>query len=324
MATFRKRGEKWAAEVCVRRQRRSKSFATKAAARQWAAEQESQLSEDRYQGPETVRDALARYAREVSPGKKGARWEIVRLEKMQRDRLADVQVRSLAASDIADWRDRRLREIAPSSVNRELNLLSSVCERARKEWGWLTANPVRDVQRPRNPRHRDRRISDDEVTRILAALGFDEDWPVETAQQQIAVAFLLALETAMRLGELIALQWADVRLTDRYLTIRDSKNSDTRDVPLSRRADALFRLLPGGDDRVFKCSRDTASVLFARAVKRAGIEGVTFHTSRHEAISRLARKLDVLDLARMIGHRDPRSLMIYFSATASEIAGRLD
>lgn len=51
---------------------------------------------------------------------------------------------------------------------------------------------------------------------------------------------------------------------------------------------------------------------------------LTFHDARHEACTRLARKLEVLDLARMIGHRDPRSLMIYYNPTASEIAERLD
>ena len=55
----------------------------------------------------------------------------------------------------------------------------------------------------------------------------------------------------------------------------------------------------------------------------AGLENLTFHDTRHEGLTRLARKLDVLDLARMVGHRDPRSLMIYYNATATEIAGRL-
>jgi len=50
---------------------------------------------------------------------------------------------------------------------------------------------------------------------------------------------------------------------------------------------------------------------------------MTFHDTRHEALTRIARKLDVLDLARMVGHRDARSLMIYYNATAEEIAQRL-
>ncbi len=65
-------------------------------------------------------------------------------------------------------------------------------------------------------------------------------------------------------------------------------------------------------------------MIFRRALQLAKIEGLTFHDTRHEAITRLAKKLQILDLARAIGHRDPRSLMVYFNATAEEIAEQLD
>jgi len=124
----------------------------------------------------------------------------------------------------------------------------------------------------------------------------------------------------MRLGEVLGLSRSDVFPERRYLTIRDSKNADSRDVPLSTRAIELIGKL---GDPMFTLSRDTASTLFRRAVKNAGISDLHYHDSRHEAITRLARKLDVLDLARMVGHRDLRSLQVYFNATAEEIAGRL-
>lgn len=323
MASFRKRGQRWYAEICVRGQRSGRSFETRAAARQWAAEQEARHTPTAL-GTHTLGAAFKRFATEVTPQRKGAKWELVRLEQLRQHPIADIQCAKLVPADIAAWRDDRLKQVGPASVNRELNVISAVIERARKEWGWLAMNPCRDVSRPKNPRHRDRRISDDEIERMMIALGYDECEPVQTAQQQIAVAFLISLETAMRLGELISLDWGDVHLAQRYVRLNDTKNSDARDVPLSRRAVELFERLPSDRARVFSFSRDTASTLFRRAVNRAGIVGLTYHDSRHEAITRLARKLDVLDLARMIGHRDPRSLMVYFNATATEIAGRLD
>jgi len=75
---------------------------------------------------------------------------------------------------------------------------------------------------------------------------------------------------------------------------------------------------------VFTVNLANADALFRRVRDRLGIENLHFHDTRHEATTRLARKLDVLDLARMTGHRDPRSLMVYYNATASEVAGRLD
>lgn len=303
----------------------SKTCATKKDARAWAAAVEAQLERAVASGPETVGDALTRYAHDVSPTKKGARWEQIRLTLLQRYPLADIPLARLTAEDVAAWRDRRGGEVAAASVNRELNLLSAVFERARREWRWMTANPVREIARPKNPRPRDRRISADEIERVTLALGYEAGHPAVTAQQQTAVAFLLALETAMRLGELMGLAWEHVHLERRHLVIQDTKNGERRAVALSQRAVTLFGALdPKSAGPVFRCTGAVASTLFRRAVARAEIEGLRFHDSRHHAITDLARKLDVLDLARMVGHRDIKSLMIYFNATAEEIAGRLD
>ncbi|MCB1764228.1 MAG: site-specific integrase, partial [Gammaproteobacteria bacterium] len=63
---------------------------------------------------------------------------------------------------------------------------------------------------------------------------------------------------------------------------------------------------------------------FRKIKNRTQIENLTFHDTRHEAITRLSKKLDVLDLARMVGIRDLKILMVYYNATASEIAERLN
>src|SRR5690606_22484616 len=102
-----------------------------------------------------------------------------------------------------------------------------------------------------------------------------------------------------------------------------TKNVDQRDVPLTMRPREILTLLPRGDVPVFGVKSDVRDTLFRKARARAGIPDLHFHDSRSEAIWRLSKKLDVLDLARVIGHRDPRSLMIYYNADASELAARL-
>jgi len=92
-------------------------------------------------------------------------------------------------------------------------------------------------------------------------------------------------------------------------------------VPLSKEAKRLVGLIM---DSELTVKSDVASTLFGRAVLKAEIEDLTFHDSRHEAVTRLAQKLDVLDLARMVGHRDLKSLMIYYNSTPEELANRLD
>lgn len=326
MASIRKRGKKWAAEVRVKNGYACKSFDSKLEAQAWAVGTEQELKRNVHlvRG-KTVADAFTRYAKEVSPSKKGSRWEIVRLNKLSRAHFASILLCDLRADDLNQWKDNELKRVQGSTINRELNLISSVIEAARKQWKWIAHNPVKDVARPKNPRPRDRRISNEEINLIMDALGYVEVDSVVTQRQEVAVAFLLALETAMRQGEIWGLEWERINLDHRFLTLTETKNGTKRDVPLSSKAVALLKKLsPKKEGLVFRFAQNSAGTIFRRALKLAGIEKLTFHDTRHEALTRLARKLDVLDLARMVGHSDPRSLMIYYNATASEIADRLD
>ena len=150
---------------------------------------------------------------------------------------------------------------------------------------------------------------------VLSALSEGE------RNREVGVMFLLALETAMRLSEMTGLTWE--RVHPKHVVLGDTKNDDKRDVPLSSRARELLANRGEDEDEVFKVSAASASALFRKAVKRTSIQNLRFHDSRHEGITRLARKLNVLDLARMIGHRDTRSLMIYYNPRPEEIADRL-
>jgi integrase len=95
-------------------------------------------------------------------------------------------------------------------------------------------------------------------------------------------------------------------------------------VALSPRAKALLaEVMALGLDPVFGLSAASKDALFRRVRDRAGIVGLTFHDSRHTACTRLARKLHVLELARQLGTRDLKTLMVYYNPTAEEIAGRL-
>jgi len=324
MASIRKTKHKsWLAEVRKNGQYKSRTFDTKLQAQVWAVEMEQNMTPDAIVTGKTLSDAFLRYQKEISPNKKGWRYEHNRLNKFRRHSIGRLLLEDIRPLHIYQWIDEEMRRIKSSSVNRDLNLISAVFEQC-KRWQWASNNPVRGIKRPRNPRHRDRRISDEEVERILDALGFDGE-AVREQRHETAIAFLFALQTAMRQSEIWRLDWSDVHLERRFLRIQDSKNGDRRDVPLSQEAVRLLTLLkPRGRGRVFSYNQQSSVTVFRRLVKMAGIEDLRFHDARHEAVSRLARKLDMLDLARAIGHRDPRSLMIYYNATAEEIAQRLD
>lgn len=319
MANLRKRGKRWRAEVYRRGVRESQSFHTRAEAAAWALEREAEITGAKLPD-RTLRQALERYARDVTPAKRGARWEALRLNRWAKAwPMAARPVAALTAADIAEWRDARLKAVQPSTVNREMNLLRVVLETARKEWGWLRDNPMKDVRRPIQPPPRRRRVSDDETRRLCLALGYE--WPKkpETTSHRVALAFLLALETAMRAGEMLGLTPDAMHLRERYVDLPRTKNGDARRVPLSERAVAILKLVPAG----FDVEPGTRDALFRRARDAAELGDLHFHDSRAEAIWRLSKKLDVLQLARMIGHRDIRSLMFYYDEHPTDIAKRL-
>ena len=334
MATYRKRGDRWRAEVLKSGVRQSASFQTKSHAIAWATEIEAGINNGKngvITAHITVHTLVTRYITEVSPTKRGGRAEAIRLTRFLRELYwVGELVSKITVDHINGWRDQRLKEVSPASVNRELNILSAVFETARRDWRLCNINPVRECRRPKNPPHRDRLIDPAEIDAMLAALHYTHGCTPTQVMQRVAVAFLFGLETAMRQGEIAELTWDRVFVDKRYCRLAKTKNGDARNVPLSTTAIALLNTLPvvEGDSRCFRIDASSASSLWRKirarvAVSLPSVADLHFHDARHEAITRLARKIDVLDLARMIGHRDPRSLMIYYNATATDIAGRL-
>lgn len=321
MAAPKKDGSVWRHRIMVRGQRVSGTFQTKAAALAWEAEQRMQIKDGKATPTsKTLRDVLERYELEVSKKKRSYANEAKRLAWFGTTELAEKKIAEIKPADIAAWRDARLREVKSSTVNRDMNLLSHVFTVARREWGWIKDTPTKDVERPKDPPHRDRRISEAEIDLICLQLGWDREKSTkpETKQHRIALAFLFAIETAMRAGEICSLKRGDVQ--GRVARLHMTKNGRPRDVPLSARAQEIWQLVPSG----FDLTPAILDALFRKAKKNAGIEGMTFHDTRHEAITRLAQKLDVLDLARMVGHTNINQLRTYYNPTAEDIASRLN
>lgn len=356
MAYIRKRGASWTAEVEVvlhyERIRDSKSFPTKAEATMWAINREKEIRQGRTESLDTskkLKDALEKYLTEITPTKKSKRSETSRINALLNCPELNINARlsSLSASVFNHYIEFRLKSVKPATVNKEMTILRGVIKEAIK-WRWLEHNPFDGVDKLKEPPPRNRRISSFEIEKILEALGYTEYGLLDEDRKRLGVIFLFALETGMRLGEICNLDWGNIYLRDYYLTIPTSKNGDTRDIPLSTRAiELLEKIKPYSRSLIyertitdeygktktytakpvffkdFEEASDRTSALFAKYVHKTGIKDLRFHDTRHEACTRLARKIDVLDLAKMIGHRDLKSLLIYYNPTASEIAKRL-
>jgi len=221
--------------------------------------------------------------------------------------------------------------VSGSSVNRELNLLSHAVNIARKEWGIHIDNPIALIQRPKLNRSRDRRLSAQEELALFGELALvgrslgGTYVPGGTQNSWLAPIVVLALETAMRRGELLSLQWRNVDLWKRTATLEDTKNGERRMVPLSTVARSTLDRLPRTiDGSVFPTTSDAIKRGFQRAVHRANIADLHFHDLRHEATSRLfERGLNIMEVAAITGHKSLAMLKRYTHLRAEDLAKKL-
>lgn len=369
MGQITKRGEyQWRAKI--RRKgfpEQSRTFTYREDAEKWVRTVERELEtsgfvDRREADKNTLGEVLRRYQQEVTPKKKSASIESVKIDVIMKDAvLPKLKMSAVAGSAIASWRDRRLKQVSGATVNREIDVLSAVLNHARREWGIHVENPIPYIKRPEKARARDRRFSAQEESYLLAALSGGDRLADGTFSKGARNPWLLplvqlAIETAMRRGELLALTWENVDLKRQTAHLPDTKNGDPRTVPLSTRAVAILKALPTaeGDDGVGEGAEvpragavfpTTALALrkgFARAIERAKeqyfadckqakrrpvggfLDDVHFHDTRHEAASRLAEKLsNVLELSAVTGHKDLRMLKRYYHPRAEDLAKKL-
>lgn len=337
MASFIKRNGAWRASIFRKGIRKTATFDTKEEAHVWAYQIENDILNDKFiddalytEHKEQISliDIFNKYSKEISINKRGALNELARLEFFKKEKLFDLPIQTITPRVIAKWRDQRLKFVKESTVNRDLNLLSSVFSIAIKEWGIeLLNNPVHMIQRPKNPRSRSRRISDDEQQKIAEILKWNMKYSPKTMKQWVAFAMFLSLYTAMRRGELLSIQWKNIHLEEAYIHLDVTKNGEARDVPLSSDAKKLLNLVKKKKDKdfLFPISGDYLTKTFIKAVRKANLKDLHFHDIRREATTRLSKKLsNVLELSAVTGHKDLQTLKKYYQPKATELAKKLD
>ncbi len=326
MASIRKRGDRWQARVTrYGFPPEVKSFTSKVEADTWARAVETQIDKGTHETRSviertTLGEILERYSAEVSPLKKGGKDEAIRLKALARHRIAKYALANLTAAVVAQFRDDRLKAVAPGTVLRDLATLSSILSHARKEWGLPVANVVQAIRKPRQPQGRERVLSLTEEQALLEATA-----PINRRSPWVQPIIVLALETAMRQGELLALRWEHVSLDRRTALLLDTKNGSRRVVPLSTRAIDTLRTLPRSlNGAVFPISKPALHLRFTLACKRAGITGLRFHDLRHTATTRIASKLpNLVELSAVTGHKSLQMLKRYFHPDAEALAAKL-
>ena len=302
----------------------SKTFTRKTDAKKWIEETKTAIRGGNAPSTEaqrtTLKEALERYAREVTPKKKGAKREQDRVSAWTRHPLALRYLSQLRGADFATYRDQRRAEgRAENTIRIELAMVSKLYKIAARDWGMEgLRNPIQSVTMPGGSNKRERRLQPDEETALLEKL--------HEAGPYMAPLASLAIETAMRQGELLSLTWADVDLQRRIAHLKDTKNSEPRDVPLSTRAIEILKATPRSLEKtapLFPLSQDEVIRAFRKACTDAKIDNLKFHDLRHEAVTRICERLPMHEAMRVSGHKTPAMLMRYYHPRAEDLAKKL-
>ncbi|GGZ55996.1 integrase [Lysobacter xinjiangensis] len=320
MATFEKRVGKtgkttW--RVRVRRQSGpwlTKSFARKIEAEAWARSIEHKLdtgesvpsSEARKR---TLGDAIDRYLQVTLPQSKFQKntREQTRMLTWWKEELGSRPLVTVTASTIAEVRDRIALEKtrtgkvrSGATVNRRIAALSAVLTVAVKEYGWIPKNPVPNVTRMPDSKARERFLSETERRDLLACCDVSD-------LKLLGPLVRLALATGARKGELLGLQWQHVDLDRRTVRFLDTKNGESRTVPLAPAAVEVLRQWKAGRlpvGAVFPETVDVVDKYWREARGDAGLTDFRFHDLRHSAASYLAMSgASLMDIAAILGHK---------------------
>ncbi len=295
MARIEKRGElQWRARVRRDGIEESKTFMTKADALAWAQETELAITRGHWRDTKAAEkpfpELAQKYLEEVTPSKRSAKSEEYRIKTLIAAPELKRPIGAIQPAHVAAFRDRRSKEpakkpkprtvaaespskrattkqaeseplVSQQTVLHELNTLSAIIEHARTEWSIpLQLNPVREVRKPKRGAPRERRISGLEL-QYLKRAGADSVGMREIIE--------LAIETTMRLGELLSLTWPAVDLNQRTAHLTSTKNGESRTVALSSAAVATLKDLKASNSHLPVEAADDAEGLAKPASKSA-------------------------------------------------------
>lgn len=360
MATYEKLASgRWKAKI--RRKgfpEQNRTFDTRALAEKWAEDIEYTIRNGVFRdtkeaSKKSFHDILVRYRDEVTPLHKGSDSETIRINALLKDPVALSTMAQLSSSLLIDYINRRRQTgVSDATIRREMDLMGQVIQHARDYWNInLPTNPATGKIKPDPANPRDRRLEDGEEKWILKTLNRDNAAKNQDKDMRrnpfVPLYFRFALETAMRQGEGLELRWRHVSLKKQTAKLFDTKNTENREVPLSDEALEILRSVKeisnstNADDHVFPITSDALKKCWTRCLATArkeyladcseqGIEpehnfllDLRWHDLRHEATSRLAHDVPLVELARITGHKDLRTLLRYYHAHASDIAKRI-
>ena len=245
------------------------------------------------------------------------------MKSVARRWIGKLDIRYLNKHQFIQYREDRLEEVSGDSVCAELNLIKRALDTADKIWNiGLPNNPVKEVTLPKKNKSRVRRLATEEKVAILDVAQKLQN-PYIAPAIEFAIEF--AIETAMRRSELLTIKWTDVCLETGFAKLHDTKNSESRTVPLTARSRCILRALKKNTDYIFPISAACLHQAFKRVTRKTGIQDLRFHDLRHEAVSRFFKiGMSVPKVALISGHKDMTKLFRYTHLNPNQIFLKYD
>ncbi len=333
MARIVQRGLSWVADIRRKGHKSiSKSFTTKGRAQVWAREIESQMDALQFKDARgltgiTVKQLIERYQEEIGGIKEFRRTKIAVLETWKVTH-GDVTLADLNSDLLIKWAKDRAKTVTGATIAVDLAYLGAVIKTAKELWRLpvdvtickeATAS-LKYMGLSAKSKHRERRPTQKEIDDICL------HFTCKTRQRvPMEDLILFAVDTAMRLGEIVNLKWADLNETEKTVIIRNRKHPTEKDgndqeVPLLGNAFSIAMRQKRTDERIFPIAEGTPSSLFPRACRELGIVDLRFHDLRHEGVSRFfEQKYSIEQVALLSGHRDWKMLARYTQVRAKDL-----
>lgn len=330
----RQRGNSWSISITVHGKREYCTRDTAQECLHWAMNRTIEANstpkeeiEEKKKVVTTFQDLFSMYYKAHGQDTKSRKYIKEQLSSFEKKfgSLAQKNILDITAQDLTHWRNKRQKEVSDGTVLKEISLYSAVFTYAYKELFLLDTNPFFGLKKPKRPKARNRRILQSEIELLLESFNYEIGSSPKTSGQYVAWAFLFALETAMRRGEILAIRKSHI--FDDHIHLEDTKNGESRDVPLTKQARQLLSLITHNDNRLIPLTENAFRLQFERTKAKVGLDDLHFHDTRHEAITRLvnARKLPVEVLAKITGHKTIKVLVnTYYNPNVSDIVKMLD
>ena len=315
MAYVRKHYGSWQSLIRIRNHPTlAKSFKSKTDAKRWANETELKIRREdagvaKIKYP-TFSEIGLRYIADVSSTKRGFINERNIIKSLMKEAWSTYPLNKITADVIGRFRDKQLKTITGTSINRKLDVISTIFTTCKKEWGYPVPNPVLSIRRPKKSGARDRRLTDKELNLLIKGNRTDE--MMRTIMQ-------IMLETAMRPGEVIRISHDHLKGSTLHIPIAKTK---PRTIPLTEKGLALIK----GAKLPFITTVDAVGKKFAKLCHHYKIKDAVIYDIRHNALTDFMRvkNLDLQSTMMIAGHSDPRMLMsTYSNLQVEHVAERL-